>query len=308
MQKKIIEAKKEEPNEDRANINKIMIQNKDVKDNNIQYNIGNVNTENIKIKEKENDNMKDEKFGEKLNFDSKDILKEETNIKNVKEEGKSEKSIIEDKKDKNILLDESKANNLSNKYLELIYYKERDYSQIIQKLYSLYCYFNNVSDIYSIINEMFGQFDIKRNNQNCNQYKATLNILIIGRPGGGKSTLINLLLNEKKAREGIGLSITKLYSKYIHNEYPITFIDTPGFENDNDLNKMIDYINQTKLFFGDVKNKIHLILYIINSSNERCFIGEEIKLIKYINKNTKIPIFFICTRAQNIIMLLILRK
>ena len=92
---------------------------------------------------------------------------------------------------------------------------------------------------------MLGQNKFYLDNQSNNKSKATLNILVIGRPGGGKSTLINLLLNERKAREGIGLSITKLYSKYIHNEYPITFIDIPGFEYENDLNRMIGFLGQS---------------------------------------------------------------
>ena len=57
---------------------------------------------------------------------------------------------------------------------------------------------------------MLGQNKLYLDNQSNNKSKATLNILVIGRPGGGKSTLINLLLNERKAREGIGLSIAKL--------------------------------------------------------------------------------------------------
>jgi hypothetical protein len=186
-----------------------------------------------------------------------------------------------------------------NKYLESVYYKENEYSEIEKKLYSLYCYFNNISDVYSIINEMLEEEDNNKNKTNKIKYKATFNILVIGRPGGGKSTLINLLLNERKAREGIGSSVTKFFSKYVHSKYPITFVDTPGFENDNDLRKMISFLEQTKAFFDNGKNKFHLILYIINSSNERCFIGEEIKLIKHIYKNIKIPLFFVCTRAKN---------
>ena len=89
------------------------------------------------------------------------------------------------------------------------------------------------------------------------KYQETINILVLGRPGGGKSTLINLLLNERKAREGIGNTTTKLFSKYNHSKYPITFVDTPDFENDNDLNKMINFLNQTQTFLE--KEKINFI-------------------------------------------------
>jgi len=245
------------------------------------------------IKEKNSVDNNDNKLKEGLNSNIQmdvEIKKEDNN--------NSEQKLEDNNAMKN--LNDNKL--ISSNYLEIIYYKEGNYSEIKNKIYSLYCYFNNIGDIYSIINEMLGQSKIYLDDKNKNGYKAgykaTINVLVIGRPGGGKSTLINLLLNENKARVGIGMSITKLYSKYIHREYPIAFIDTPGFENTDDLNRMIGFIDQSNIFFGDGKNKIHLILYIINSCGGRCFTGEETKLIKHIYKNTKIPIFFICTRAE----------
>ena len=111
-------------------------------------------------------------------------------------------------------------------------------------------------------------------------------------------TLINLILNEKRAREGIGFSITKLFSQYAHKEYPITLTDTPGFENDKDLNKTKKFLYNYNTFFDIGRNKFHLILYLINTMNERTFTGLELDLIKYIYTNLKIAIFFICTRAR----------
>lgn len=44
-----------------------------------------------------------------------------------------------------------------------------------------------------------------------------------------KRTLINLLLNRRKARKGIGLSTILVAGKYLNEDYPISFQDTPGY-------------------------------------------------------------------------------
>ena len=44
----------------------------------------------------------------------------------------------------------------------------------------------------------------------------------MGSPRYGKSNLIYLLLNKRKAKDGNVSSITRNLSKYIHDKYPIT--------------------------------------------------------------------------------------
>ena len=190
--------------------------------------------------------------------------------------------------------------NIINKYIDFVIYKENDYIKVNKKINSVFCYYNNISDIISILDEMLTNKNTQLNRINKIKHKACLNILVLGRPGTGKSTLINLLLNKRKAKEGIGLSITRKISKYIHNKYPISFQDTPGFENKEDLNKLYKYLKDTNHFFKEGKNKIHLILYLINASNERTFNNEEVELIKYINSKLEIPIFFVCTKCKNL--------
>ena len=197
----------------------------------------------------------------------------------------------------------TRNSDISKEYIELVYYEDKNYSEINEKIKYLYRYYNNIGDIYTIMNKKLGQPEfIKYFKENNIKYEATLNLLVIGSSGVGKSTLINLLLNEKKARVGIelsGLSNTKLFSRYIHHKYPIVFIDTPGIENTYDFKKIRYYILKVKIFSGNGKNKIHAILYIINSSNVRYFNKDEINLIKFISQKMKIQIFFVCTRASN---------
>ena len=219
--------------------------------------------------------------------------------KNIEEEGKDESQpdlyLLDNIKSINNL-----DKNLSKKYIEFCFYQENNYSEINKKLSSICCYYNNISDIFSIIDEIIkGDKSFRPNDNNIIKKYATFNIIVIGRPGGGKSTLINLLLNKRKAKEGIGLSVTRNVSKYIHDKYPITFQDTPGFENSIELKKMKKFLNYYNNYFKIGKNRIHLVLYVINASNERTFIGEEVDLINFITNEIKIPIFFICTKSNN---------
>ena len=215
---------------------------------------------------------------------------------------KNQKNIYQEKIEEEHLSANLGNSDISNEYIELVYYKnDKNFAEIIEKIKQLYCYYNNIGDIYTIINYQLGQHVDYDENGVKYPYKPTLNILVIGRSGGGKSTLINLLLNEKKALTGSklsGLSKTQLFSRYIHQEYPITFIDTPGIEIEEDFKNMKDYLSETKKLFKDGKNKIHTILYIINSSEPRNFNQKEIELIDFIHKNMNIQIFFVCTRAE----------
>ena len=210
-------------------------------------------------------------------------------------------------KNKNIIqnntVEKLRNSDISNEYIEFAYYYDDNYEKIIDKIKNLYRYYNNIGDIYTIMNEKLGQPNIdKFCKENNLKNIVTLNILVIGRLGAGKSTLINILLDEKKAHTGVeflGKSNTKLFSRYAHHKHPIVFIDTPGIENKCDYEKIQNYLLDTKEFYGYGKNKIHMVLYIINASDVRYFNKDEIELIKLIIENMKIPIFFVCTRALN---------
>ena len=127
-----------------------------------------------------------------------------------------------------------------NKYFEIAFYTKDNYTEIDKKINSVYNYYFNIGDngLIDFI-QILNNFTLKnkKNESIIKIHKATFNILVIGKTGCGKSTLINLLLNKKRAREGIGYSITKFYSQYAHEKYPINFTDTIGFEDNKSLEK-----------------------------------------------------------------------
>ena len=189
-----------------------------------------------------------------------------------------------------------------NKY-EIVFYNEDDYTKIDKEIESVYNYYFNIGDD-GFINffQLLKDFTSKNKKSKCKPniftYKATFNILVMGKTGCGKSTLINLLLGKQRAREGIGYSITKFYSQYVHEKYPITFTDTVGFEDNKSFQKMGNFLINCKDFFNEGKSKFHLVLYLINAGSERTFMETELNLIDYIRNNLNLPIFFVCTHSR----------
>jgi len=88
--------------------------------------------------------------------------------------------------------------------------------------------------------------EIPINNEDNNKFPVFINILLLGETGSGKSTLINLLLEEKKSLEGgHGRSTTsKNILVYKKSNLAIRFYDVKGIEDEATFKNYIKILKE----------------------------------------------------------------
>lgn len=111
----------------------------------------------------------------------------------------------------------------------------------------------------------------------------TVNIIVAGKTGTGKSTLINAIFGKEVAETGTGRPVTERINEYKHENIPIHIWDTVGLELDSEKTRQaIDEIKKTiasKNESKDQLDQIHTIWYCINSGSNR-YEGAELEFIK----------------------------
>lgn len=130
-----------------------------------------------------------------------------------------------------------------------------------------------------------------------------LNIIVAGKTGVGKSTLINYIFREQLAETGIGKPITQHMKEISKKDFPLTIYDTKGFELGKDVQEQIknEIIGKIKegLYSKDENKCIHCIWYCINTASDRIE-EEEIEWLRALsdeNRETKVPIIIVLTKA-----------
>lgn len=132
----------------------------------------------------------------------------------------------------------------------------------------------------------------------------TLNIIVIGKSGVGKSTLINSLFRGNFAQTGLGRPVTSEIRKIVKRDYPLTVYDTPGFElssgQQNKVKEQVFDLIRKGYASKDVNDAIHCIWYCVNVGGNRTFDSTELNWLRDFaneNKDTQVPIIVVLTQA-----------
>lgn len=136
------------------------------------------------------------------------------------------------------------------------------------------------------------------------EYKnlKTFNVMILGKTGVGKSTLINNVFHQKLTDTGVGKPITQVIRKITKPDFPLAIYDTPGFElgGENAFSTLLEEVTgEIEKKSGDMNEAIHCIWYCISTPSHRFEQAEVDFLREFCEKTSKyeVPIIIIMTQS-----------
>ena len=126
---------------------------------------------------------------------------------------------------------------------------------------------------------------------------GNINILLCGKTGVGKSTLINAIFGGEFAKTGQGKPVTQTIEEIHKNGSPLTLYDSKGLECKefkpilNDLEKFLNSKRNT----NDITKQIHIAWICIDENSRR--VEEAEKELSKLLKIKKVPFIIVITKA-----------
>ena len=159
----------------------------------------------------------------------------------------------------------------------------------------------------SIHNDLGDKFYLEKEKEDFDLsehgFSFNINIACIGAFGQGKSTGVNFILDEYKAKESNkGSAQTKCLVEYFVRNKPIRIIDIPGFDGDKTVKDAVEKFQQCRKG-AQLLTGIHIILYFIDYSVKRIFGELEFPIIEELSKNESSKIIYVITRSKKNIKL-----
>ncbi len=122
------------------------------------------------------------------------------------------------------------------------------------------------------------------------------NIIVAGKTGVGKSTLVNAVFKGNLAETGVGKPITQFMKEYSKEGEPVHIFDTKGFELGNYkevIRELTTEIDKRKKQ-GNPQQQIHLAWFCISNDGKRLEKAES----EFINELSKeIPVVIVLTKS-----------
>lgn len=132
-----------------------------------------------------------------------------------------------------------------------------------------------------------------------------LNIMVMGKTGAGKSTLINNVFSRNLAQTGIGKPVTQSIRKYEIEDFPLAIYDTPGLElgGENAIDELLKESKEV-LAMGamrGISESIHCIWYCVSTPSHR-FEEAEVEFIKkFLDEANEfcVPVIIVLTQSYS---------
>ena len=153
----------------------------------------------------------------------------------------------------------------------------------------------NNSVLQSELKEVIGQLSAAFANLSGTLKKP--NILLVGKTGAGKSSLVNAVFGSQFAETGSGEPITKHLHKYAPEGKSIVVYDTKGLEHGNH----VEFIEEMKEFLSELRSSedlaqhLHVVWYVIDMAHSR-FQSFEESICKEVLQD--VALFFILNKAD----------